>query len=448
MNSFESAVPGSAASGIEPPPLALPGEEDFHLAANRRILLVDDTASIHDDFRKILCGPATEASLQESEALLFGEVARAPLVFELDSAFQGQQGHALAQSALAASRPYALAFVDMRMPPGWDGMETVQQLWATDPRLQVVICTAYSDHSWEEVLECLGVEDRLLILKKPFDLVEVSQLARTLTAKWNLAREAERQRAELEETVRRLRASECELRYTTRELEAFACSVAHDLQAPVSRIGSYGELLAELIPGAGDKPLHYLDRMVANAATCRDLLRGLLSLTHITRAPMSCRSVNVTAMVRSIFAELQDGCPPRQIRMQVDEGLVAWADPQLLRAALTNLVENAWKFTSRRGEAEIAIGLAQQSCGQTVFFVRDNGCGFDMAHADRLFQDFHRLHGPDEYPGTGVGLVAVSRALVRHGGRIWADSRPGQGSTFYFSLPDPGASHPGGPQTP
>jgi two-component system NtrC family sensor kinase len=445
MTPSNSGVPWSTtASGIENRTERPHGEERHppRIHPERRILLIDDIGSIHDDFRKILCGPAA-CSLDGSEAVLFGDVPRERLVYELDSAFQGQEGHALAQAALASGRPYALAFVDMRMPPGWDGMETVQKLWEADPRLQVVICTAYSDHSWEEVLERLGVEDRLLILKKPFDLVEVTQLARTLTEKWILARAAERQRAELEETVRKLRASESELRYTTEELEAFAYSVAHDLQAPVSRIASYGKLLAEVMPGAGDKAAHYLERMLSNAATGHDLLRGLLSLTDIARAEVHILQVDVSAIARDVLAELQGACPGRQVRVQVEDGLLAWGDAQLIRVALTNLVENAWKFTSRRAQAEIVVGVAQETCEQTVFFVRDNGCGFDMAHADRLFQNFHRLHGPDEYPGTGVGLVTVSRVLVRHGGRIWADSIPGQGSTFYFSLPRHGAGSTG-----
>ncbi len=169
---------------------------------NRRILLIDDMPSIHEDFRKILAARPTTRELDEVEAALFGQAAPASCNdFELDSAYQGLEGVAKVEAAVQASRPYAMAFVDMRMPPGWDGVETIERLWRVDPRVQIVICTAYSDHSWEDMLERLDVQDRLLILKKPFDMAEISQLARTLTAKWELARQAARQINNLEEAV-------------------------------------------------------------------------------------------------------------------------------------------------------------------------------------------------------------------------------------------------------
>jgi len=172
---------------------------------NRRILLVDDRPAIHDDFRKILAGSGSAgAELDSLEAALFGdEPADADATsFELDSAFQGQEAEAQVRSALASGRPYAMAFVDMRMPPGWDGVQTIEALWQVDPTLQVVICTAFSDHSWEEVFARIDARDRLLILKKPFDAIEVRQLANALTTKWQMAREAASRMASLEDAVR------------------------------------------------------------------------------------------------------------------------------------------------------------------------------------------------------------------------------------------------------
>ena len=158
---------------------------------NRRLLLVDDTPAIHEDFRKVLAKPAPAAALDEEEALLFGTKTRAVSVcFEMDSAFQGLEAIEKMRAALQAGRPYAMAFVDMRMPPGLDGVETVEGLWKVDPELQVVLCTAYSDYSWMEVLSRLDVRDRLLILKKPFDPIEVYQFANSLTTKWMTSRQA------------------------------------------------------------------------------------------------------------------------------------------------------------------------------------------------------------------------------------------------------------------
>ena len=143
---------------------------------NRRILLIDDTPAIHEDFRKVLGSTTATSELDEVEAVLFGaEMQTVAVGFELDSAYQGQEGLAKVCQSIAAGLPYAVAFVDMRMPPGWDGVETVERLWQQDPLLQIVICTAYSDYSWDQVLARLDVGDRLLILKKPFDTIEVCQ---------------------------------------------------------------------------------------------------------------------------------------------------------------------------------------------------------------------------------------------------------------------------------
>jgi diguanylate cyclase (GGDEF)-like protein/PAS domain S-box-containing protein len=169
---------------------------------NRRVLLVDDTPAIHEDFRKVLNGGAAPGALDEDEAILFGSTARAVSVrFEIDSAFQGAEAIDKLRASVHVQRPYAMAFVDMRMPPGLDGVETVERLWQEDPELQVVLCTAYSDYSWMEVLGRLDVRDRLLILKKPFDPIEVYQFASALTTKWMLCRQAAFKMSALEEAV-------------------------------------------------------------------------------------------------------------------------------------------------------------------------------------------------------------------------------------------------------
>jgi CheY-like chemotaxis protein len=171
---------------------------------NQRILVIDDNPSIHEDFRKIL-SPATAAAaaLDATEAALFGPPAATDeqTQFEVDSAYQGQEGVLLVRKALEAGRPYALAFVDVRMPPGWDGLETTRKIWELDPSLQIVLCTAYSDYSWGEMFEKLGHSDGLLILKKPFDAVEALQLAHALTEKWWLHQQSRRRMEELESRV-------------------------------------------------------------------------------------------------------------------------------------------------------------------------------------------------------------------------------------------------------
>ncbi|MBT8227375.1 MAG: EAL domain-containing protein [Dactylosporangium sp.] len=225
---------------------------------NRRVLLVDDTPAIHQDFRRLLNGAddgTPEADLDNLEATLFGTAAapRSP-GFEVDSAFGGQEALTMVREALAAGRPYAMAFVDMRMPPGWDGVETVERVWKADPRLQVVICTAYSDHSWSRVLDRLHASDQLLILKKPFDPIEVGQLATALTAKWNTTRQAEAKLDGLERIVRErtaklweaneaLRRELAERQRTATEL-TLAASVFHHALDGIVITGPLGRIIS------------------------------------------------------------------------------------------------------------------------------------------------------------------------------------------------------------
>ena len=736
---------------------------------NRRILLVDDMPTIHEDFRKILAHSAATSELDEDEARLFGTPARTACVgFELDSAHQGAQALDKVRASLLADRPYAMAFVDMRMPPGWDGVETIERLWQEDPAVQIVLCTAYSDYSWTDVLSRLDVRDRLLILKKPFDAIEVLQMANALTEKWQMTQQAalkmtvleeavrertaeltranevlqedivERKRAEQElrdseqryvalfdsgpvpmwvydiatrqflavnhaatqsygysaeeflsitifdirpeaendrlqqylaeavldqkgcwqhrrkdgsvfpvtivsqsiayagraarfvvalditaqvnaekdvqdylltlqraadaaqaitwhqtlqgtlqeiaqqvrgvigahqavvslthdgdwaqainalslsekyaqyrdliepmdgsgihalvcETNRPLRMTQAELEahprwrgfghyagkhpamrgwmavpltdrdgknvgllqlsdkyegeftqtdeyvalelaqlassaiensrlieevnrlntgleqkvaertaalcVSNQELEAFSYSVSHDLRSPLNTIDGFSQLLArQLAESESEKVQHYLSRIRAGTAQMGQLIGDLLSLAQVARAQLRSEPVDLSALSRSILDDLQASQPERQVALHVETGLQVRGDAGLLRVTLENLLGNAWKYSSKQAEAEISVGQQLDAAGEPVFFVRDNGAGFDMAYADKLFLPFQRLHVVAEFPGAGIGLATVSRVIGRHGGRIWADAAPGRGATFFFTL--------------
>ncbi|HJR28842.1 MAG TPA: response regulator, partial [Pseudomonas sp.] len=170
--------------------------------ANRRILIIDDTPSIHEDFRKILGADTDdEHTIAGTEAALFGTRQAARPVFQLDSAYQGQEALKLVKRAQAQGRPYAMAFTDMRMPPGWDGLETIERLWKVDPHLQIALCTAFSDYTWEAMAERLEFGDQLLVLKKPFDSLEIRQMASALTWKWQMAQDAAMKVLSLEQTI-------------------------------------------------------------------------------------------------------------------------------------------------------------------------------------------------------------------------------------------------------
>ncbi len=240
--------------------------------------------------------------------------------------------------------------------------------------------------------------------------------------------------------VTELKAIEAALRLSNQELEAFSYSVSHDLRSPLNTIDGFSRLLAKQLPKqlsgpAGEKVTHYLTRIQAGVAQMGQLIEDLLSLSQLTRAQLRSEALDLSAMTCSTLADWQARAPERQVTVQVQPGLRAEGDGRLVKVALDNLLANAWKFTSQKTHADISVGQRCDAAGQPVFFVRDNGAGFDMAYADKLFIPFQRLHAASEFPGTGIGLAIVSRVIERHGGRLWAEAAPGSGATFFFTLP-------------
>jgi PAS domain S-box-containing protein len=237
--------------------------------------------------------------------------------------------------------------------------------------------------------------------------------------------------AELEERVRRRTA---ELAQAMAELESFSYSVSHDLRAPLRAIDGFGAALAD---HAGerldDRDRHYLGRMRAASQRMAELIDDLLLLSRVTRAELEREPVDLGRIAAGIVADLRQRDPARAVDVRVGDGMSALGDRRLLTVALENLIGNAWKFTSRRARATIEIGRLEKD-GQAVFFVRDDGAGFDMAYAGKLFGAFQRLHHASEFEGTGIGLATVQRVVSRHGGRIWAEGRPDEGAGFFFTL--------------
>jgi two-component system, NtrC family, sensor kinase len=404
----------------------------------RRILLVDDMPSIHEDFRRVLAPARDSVSLEEAESVLFGAAAPPRTTFDLDCASSGEEGLRLLRAAAMQGRPYSLAFVDMRMPAGWDGVRTIEELWREDGELQVVICTAYSDHPLEQALTRLGSPDRLLVLTKPFDPIEVSQLARALVAKRELARQSASHLANLERVLREVQEAATELRRRNRDLELVARNVSQNLRSPLVAISMLSALLSQELRGQrGDKVSEYLDQLRQDARSGEQLIDGVLFLTEIACADFSGEPLDLTQMAEELVAQQVEKNRGRKLSVSVQDGLRAWGDGRLVRSALTCLLDNAWKFTGRQSMAAITVGANVGPEGEAVFFVRDSGRGFDVSRAGDLFRKFQRLHPPGEFPGSGAGLLAVGRIIERHGGRVWADSRPEQGTTVYFTLPMP-----------
>jgi signal transduction histidine kinase len=286
--------------------------------------------------------------------------------------------------------------------------------------------------------------DEIGLLAESFNgmLAEIERATRELQASnQEAAREvAERRRAEQEilrlnaELETRVKERTTELQATNAELEAFCYSVSHDLRAPLRSIDGFSQALLEDFPQeVSEEAKRYLARIRASTQRMGQLIEDLLNLSKVSRGELARREVDVSELARQVVADLQSREPQRNVEVSVWDGMQANADPRLLRAALENLIGNAWKFSAKAEQPRIEIGFLRDS-DEGTFFVRDNGAGFDMRYAEKLFGAFQRLHSAAEYQGTGIGLATVQRIVHRHGGRIWADAKPGKGAVFFFTL--------------
>jgi len=225
-----------------------------------------------------------------------------------------------------------------------------------------------------------------------------------------------------------------ELAAANRELEAFSYSVSHDLRSPLTRIYSAGQLLKEMSFAMLDETGRTLVQTICDGShDMEELIEALLALSKVTTSKMNRTECNLSKLAEIIAAELQVTDPERSLEFAIEPGLVDDGDPRLIGALLENLLANAWKYSRKVPEARIAFGAADID-GERVYFVRDNGAGFDMAKADRLFKPFQRLHDDGDFKGTGIGLATVRRIVERHGGRVWGEGGVGRGATFFFTL--------------
>jgi PAS domain S-box-containing protein len=245
-------------------------------------------------------------------------------------------------------------------------------------------------------------------------------------------------RKQAEEEVKKLneitKRHAAELEVANKELEAFAYSVSHDLRAPLRSMEGFSQaLLEDCNDLLNDECKDYLKRIQNSAELMAQLIDDMLRLSRITRTDMILDYVDLTEMAQVIAAKLKNNEPKRKVNFVINPGLTAYGDEKLLSIVLENLFENAIKFTGKMREANIDFGVTERE-GQKVYFVHDNGVGFDMAYANKLFKPFQRLHSLGEFPGTGIGLASVQRIIQRHGGQVWAEGKVGEGAIFYFTL--------------
>jgi PAS domain S-box-containing protein len=246
--------------------------------------------------------------------------------------------------------------------------------------------------------------------------------------------ERKQMEVELKQALEELKQSSAQLEATNKELEAFSYSVSHDLRSPLRSIDGFSQaLLEDYNDKLDDTGQDYLNRLRGASQKMGELIDGILKLSRLTRNEMHLEKVDLSALAKEIATRLQETQPERRVKFVIDKGLTARGDPQLLRALLENLLGNAWKFSKKNPRARIEFSL-ESNGDKNKYFVRDNGAGFDMTYANKLFSAFQRLHDATEFPGTGIGLATVQRIINRHGGTIQAEGEVGKGATFYFTL--------------
>jgi two-component system sensor histidine kinase/response regulator len=422
---------------------------------NQRILVIDDNKSIHEDFRTILGGSGDNfANLREAKSVIFGSASNSPekISFEIDSAFQGQEGLEKVRQALHDGHPYAMAFVDIRMPPGWDGVETIQRIWQEYPELQVVICTAYSDYEWTDLIAKLGQTEQLLILKKPFDNVEVYQLASALTEKWYLSKQVQLKHKELERIVeqrthqleeanKELTVALEEAKLAERAKSGFLANMSHEIRTPMNAIIGFGDILAD--EELTDEQRRCVNNICDGGKHLLGIINDILDFSKIEAGKLDIEfsECSLGQLLNSVESLILPRAEAEGLDFEIFEGdgLPAQICTDVTRVlqCLINLVGNAIKFT-REGHIYLKVSLQEIENAPFIRFdVEDTGIGIPHDKQEEIFKTFIQADSSTSrvFGGTGLGLTISKRLAELLRGQLTLTSEVGKGSVFSLIIP-------------